>query len=81
MFPDDFRNFLSRLEESMLRITKENIEADAPASICKARYIELLETMRACGELDDYEDSYYIDPATGILCARVSLRIPRDPCW
>lgn len=58
-------------------ITHADLKVNAPISMYKRHYTELLETMRATGELDGYGHDMYVDPDTGLLCAGFRLRLPQ----
>ncbi len=77
MISSEHLQFAHQFALSLNELAVKDAEADAPPSVFKQHYLELLETAMATGELDHYHENAYIDPDSGILCVKLGLAVPR----
>lgn len=71
--------FIGKLDARLEDINRQLADVEAPPSMYREHYRALLEMAQATGELSCYDDSWFIDPDTGLLAAQIHLHIPRRP--
>jgi len=74
---DHVDKFIGKLRLSLEEVTRPLLESEAPPSMFRRHYNEVLMTALATGELSDYHDNWFIDEETGLLAVKLCLQVPR----